>query len=89
MKYITKNNEIIVNLLKKSKIRYHHNIDIRRYHHNIDIRRYHHNIDIRRVNDSRKFWKVVKPFFSEKQKKLTKIILHENENDTVQVMIRK
>ena len=54
-----------VNLLKKSK------------------RRYYHNIDIRRVTDSRKFWNVVKPFFSEKQKKLTKIILHENENDTV------
>ncbi len=46
-------------------------------------RRYYHNIDIRRVTNSRKFWKVVKPFFSEKQKKLTKIILHENENDTV------
>ena len=40
-------------------------------------RRYDHNIDIR------KFWKVVKPFFSEKQKKLTNIILHQNENDTV------
>ena len=42
-------------------------------------RRYYRNLDMRRVNDSRKFWKIVKPFFSEKQKKLTKIILLEND----------
>ena len=60
MKY-KKQRNFCVNLLRKSK------------------RRYYHNLDMRRVNDSRKFWKIVKPFFSEKQKKLTKIILLEND----------
>ena len=40
---------------------------------------YYRNIDIKLLSDSRKFWKNIKPFFSEKQKQLNKIILIENE----------
>ncbi len=40
---------------------------------------YYNNIDIKLLNDNRKFWKNIKPFFSEKQKKLSKLILVEND----------
>ena len=43
-------------------------------------REYYSNLDIKQITDNKKFWKNIKPFFSEKQKKLSKIILVENNN---------
>ena len=40
---------------------------------------YFRNLDIRSVNDNKKFWKIVKPNFSEKNSKSSKIILVEND----------
>ena len=40
---------------------------------------YYSNIDIKLLNDNRKFWKNIKPFFSEKQKILSKTTLVEND----------
>ena len=38
-------------------------------------RAYYRSIDIKIVRDNRNFWKNIKPFFSEKHKKLSKVIL--------------
>ena len=49
-------------------------------------REYYINIDIKLLNDNRKFWKCIKPLFSNKQIRLSKAILIENDvticNDT-------
>ena len=38
----------------------------------------YNNLDTKRIADNKNFWKNTKPFFSEKQRKLSKIILLEN-----------
>ena len=49
-------------------------------------RNYYNNLDISLVKDNKKFWKTVKPFFSDKLQSLNKIILNKGEriifNDT-------
>ena len=41
------------------------------------LKKYYRSIDIKIVSDNRNFWKNIKPFFSEKHKKLSKVILVE------------
>ena len=41
-------------------------------------RLYYNNLDTKHIADNKNFWKNSKPFFSEKQSKLSKIILLEN-----------
>ena len=42
-------------------------------------REYYNNIDIRLLNDNRKFWKCIKPLFTNKQIRLSKAILIEKD----------
>ena len=43
-------------------------------------KRYYNNLDIKVFKDNKKFWKTIRPFFSEKQKNLQEeLILIENE----------
>ena len=46
-------------------------------------REYYRKIDIKKLNDNRKFWENIRPFFSEKQKKINTIVLVENNNDII------
>ena len=45
----------------------------------IEKRNYYNNLDISLVTDNRKFWKTVKPFFSDKSQSQNKIVLTEGE----------
>ena len=43
-------------------------------------RRFYNNLNLKCLKDNRTFWRVVKPFFSEKSTKSTKIVLVEENN---------
>ena len=45
-------------------------------------REYFEKLNVKTINDNKKFWRTVKPFFTDKQKKSDKIILVEN-NDII------
>ena len=42
-------------------------------------RNYYNNLDISHITDNKKFWKTVKPFFSDKSHSNNKIVLTEGE----------
>ena len=43
-------------------------------------KRYYNNLDVRLITDNKKFWKTVKPLFSDKIKTQNKIVLVENDD---------